>query len=112
MNFKKLKIFILFIFNPLMVLAHGEYVLYALLIDFLLFLFITIIIIGLKIKWIGKLILFLMYAASLFLLFYIIDQVNYLENLTVINIGSALFPPTIVYLTYKAIKIRFQKTNS
>jgi hypothetical protein len=111
MNDRRLGIFGLFLLTPSTAFASGDYVLTALLIDFVLFLFISIMIFALKIRWTGKLILFLAYIISLYFLFHIIDQVNYLENLAMINIGSALLPPTIVYLTYKAIENPFQKNN-
>lgn len=52
----------------------------------------------------GKLVLFAVYIATMFLLFYLIDQVNYLANLTMINLASAIIPPTVVYVGYLQIK--------
>ena len=112
MKFKILKLSGLILITPLTALASGDYILPALLIDLVLFILIIITIFILKIKWIGKLILLVTYFAAMFLLFYLIDQVNYLKNQTLINIGSAVLPTTIVYVTYKLILGRFQKPDS
>ena len=112
MKFKILKLSGLILITPLTALASGDYILPALLIDLVLFILIIITIFILKIKWMGKLILFVTYFAAMFLLFYLIDQVNYLKNQTLINVGSAVLPTAIVYVTYKLIRGRFQKLDS
>ena len=112
MKFKILKLSGLILSTPLTTQASGDYILPALLIDLVLFILIIITIFILKIKWMGKLILFVTYFAAMFLLFYLIDQVNYLKNQTLINVGSAVLPTAIVYVTYKLIRGRFQKLDS
>lgn len=98
-----------FLLTPMRAVASGDYVLTALLIDFVLFFLIVIAISQLQLKWTGKLVLFAVYIATMFLLFYLIDQVNYLANLTMINLASAIIPPTVVYVGYLQIKDRFTK---
>ena len=112
MKFKILKLSGLILITPLTALASGDYILPALLIDLVLFILIIITIFILKIKWMGKLILFVTYFVAMFLLFYLINQVNYLKNQTLINVGSAVLPTAIVYVTYKLIRGRFQKLDS
>jgi hypothetical protein len=112
MKSKKLKLLGITLMTPFTVFASGQYVLPALLIDLILFILIISLIFRLKITWIGKLILFLMYFASMYLLFNLIDQVNYLENLSLINFGSAVLPTTTVFLAYQLIKGKFKKLDN
>lgn len=100
-----------FLLTPLTAQASGDYVLTALLIDVVLFVLILVAISQLQIKWTGKLVLFAVYIATMFLLFYLIDQVDYLKNLTMINVGSAIIPPTVVYVGYLQIKDKFTKQS-
>ncbi len=111
MRLKGLRLLGLFIITPLTVLASGQYIIPSLLIDLGLFILIMIIIFTLKITWTGKLILFLSYLAAMFLLFYLLDQLNTLEDITLVNIESALLPPVIVYVTYRLIRDRFKKSD-
>lgn len=91
-----------FLLTPMRAVASGDYVLTALLIDFVLFFLIVIAISQLQLKWTGKLVLFAVYIATMFLLFYLIDQINYLANLTMINLASAVIPPAVVYVGISA----------
>lgn len=110
---KDRKILLLFfLLMPLTALASGDYILTALFIDFILFLLIILAIIKVKITWMGKVVLFLVYVVTMYFLFYFIDQVNYLENLTMINISSAFVPPTVVYLAYLAIRRNFRMVHN
>jgi hypothetical protein len=107
-----LRPFILFfLLTPVPALASGDYVLTALLIDVVLFIVILIAISQLQLKWTGKLVLFAVYFATMIVLFYLIDRVNYLANLTMINLASAIIPPTVVYVGYLQIKDRFAKPS-
>lgn len=97
-----------FLLLPLPALASGGDVLGLLFIDFILFLLIILAIIKVKFTWTGKVVLFVAYVATMYLLFYFTNQVSYSCNLVVINASSAFFPPTVVYLTYLAIRSKFR----
>jgi hypothetical protein len=105
-------VLLFFLLSPVTAFASGDYVLTAFLIDFVLFLVILFGIIITKIKWSGKMVLAVAYTGAMYLLFYWIDQINYLNNLALINLGSALFPPAVVYLTYISIKDKFKKSTA
>jgi len=111
-RFKTLRLLGFFFITPLTALASGQYVIPSLLIDLGLFIVIVTTIFRLQIKWTGKLILFISYITATFLLFYVINQQDALDDRILINIESAVIPPTIVYLTYRLIRNRFKNSDT
>src|SRR5690349_6916575 len=103
---KHLGILSIFLLTPLTAFASGQYVLTGLFIDLLVFIEFLVGVFKINLKWTGKLILTIVYIATMIILFYLIEQVDYLENMNLINVASALVPVTALYLTYLTIKTK------
>ena len=92
--------------------ASGGYVLEALIIDFFILISFTIFLFKVNITWKQKGVLLLSYLTAMFVLFSWINQIDYLSNLTLINVGSAILPLLVVGLTYWLIlKVRKNAAN-
>ncbi len=107
-NYKKPLLLFFPLLTPLLCFASGGYVLEALFIDFIVFISLIVFSFNIKIKLKGKLIIWLVYIISFFLLTKCIDQVNYLNNLTLINWASAVVPTISILITYFIVRKSFK----
>ncbi len=108
LKLNKLIISGLILLTPLTAWASGQYLIPTLLINGVVIVVIGSSILGLKIRGLGKLILFAIYVGSMYLFFYWVDVGHHSDNLGLINLGSAVVPSISVYGTYQIIKDKFQ----
>jgi hypothetical protein len=97
--------------TPLTVFASGGFVIPSLLINFCWLTIITLVIIGLKIKREGKVILFISFIGTMFLMFFFFQQLNALEDIEIINYCSAIIPPTATYVIYRLTRAKYKLTD-
>ena len=97
--------------TPLTVFASGGFVTPSLLINFCWLTTITLVIFGLKIKREGKVILFISFIGTMFLMFLFFQQLNALEDIEIINFCSAIVPPTATYVIYRLTRTKYKLTD-
>jgi hypothetical protein len=97
--------------TPLTVFASGGFVIPSLIINFCWLTIITLVIFRLKIKREGKIIIFVSFIGTMFLMFFFFQQLNALEDIGIINFCSAIIPPTATYVIYRLTRTKYKLTD-
>ena len=99
----------LIIVSPLTAYAHGEEVILTLFIEFILVVVFIGVLLTIKLKGQGKLIIAGLYLLTTILTFISFDSLPYKENATLINLALAIIPWTVFLLSYFVLRRRFMK---
>ena len=97
----------LIIISPLTAYAHGEEVMLTLFVEFILIVVFIGVLLAIKLKGQGKLIIAALYLLTTILTFISLDSLPYKENVTLVNLSLIIIPWTVFLLSYFGLRRRF-----
>jgi len=95
--------------TPTLTFAHGEEVIYTLGIEIASIICFVIVLIILNLNSKGKGILATTYIVTTIILFIVIENVPYRQNMNIINLSLILVPALILTLSYFYLKPKYSK---
>lgn len=112
-NCNKLKpiLAILVFLTPLKAFAHGEEFFTTVFIELTLLAVFIAILVFMKIRIEGKLIIGGLYLLATYLVFKQIDNLPYRQNVIFINVLVLVIPSTVFLVSYLALRKRFKKVD-